>query len=98
MNFLVIGSGAREHIMARRLSDVGVKIFSILTNRNPGLLNLSEEYLFLRSYHNNIRITVDFALSKGISTAPAIEALNKAIRTFLLKLSFLFLIVKYDVI
>lgn len=69
MNFLVIGSGAREHIIARRLSDVGVKIFSILTNRNPGLLNLSEEYLFLRNYHNNIRITVDFALSKGIDCA-----------------------------
>ena len=45
MNFLVIGSGAREHIIAQKLYESGVKVFSILTNLNPGLIHLSKEYL-----------------------------------------------------
>ena len=34
MNFLVIGSGAREHIIAQKLSEAGVNVYSILTNLN----------------------------------------------------------------
>ena len=45
MNFLVIGSGAREHIIAQKLFDAGVSVFSVITNRNPGLINLSKEEL-----------------------------------------------------
>ena len=40
---LVIGSGAREHIIAQKLFDAGVNVFSVITNRNPGLINLSKE-------------------------------------------------------
>ena len=43
MNFLIIGSGAREHIMAQKLFEAGVKVFSILTNSNPGLIQLSKD-------------------------------------------------------
>ena len=42
MNFLVIGSGAREHIMAEKLAEVGAKVYSVLTNLNPGLIQLSK--------------------------------------------------------
>ena len=50
MNFLVIGSGAREHIIAQRLVDSGVSVFSVITNRNPGLIELSKEFLFIQNY------------------------------------------------
>ena len=66
MNFLVIGSGAREHIMAQKLSDAGVNVFSILTNRNPGLIDLSEDYLFVKNYKMSIKFIIDFAISKEI--------------------------------
>ena len=46
MNFLVIGSGAREHIIAQKLFEAGVDVFSVITNRNPGLISLSKEFLF----------------------------------------------------
>ena len=49
MNFLVIGSGAREHIIAQKLFDAGVNVFSVITNRNPGLINLSKEFLFVNT-------------------------------------------------
>ena len=45
MNFLVIGSGAREHIIAEKLAEVGATVFSILTNSNPGLIQLSKNYI-----------------------------------------------------
>ena len=66
MNFLVIGSGAREHIIAQKLSDSGAKVFSVLTNRNPGLLNLSLNSLFVNNYINNLKVIVDYALVNEI--------------------------------
>ena len=66
MNFLVIGSGAREHIIAQKLFDAGVNVFSVITNRNPGLINLSKEFLFVNTYKANIQKIVDFSLSKYI--------------------------------
>jgi len=66
MNFLVLGSGAREHIIAHKLSESGVNIFSVLTNLNPGLMSLSREYLFVENYQNNLKLIVDFALMKGV--------------------------------
>ena len=47
MNFLVIGSGAREHIIAEKLDVVGANVFSVLTNMNPGLLQISKKYIFV---------------------------------------------------
>ena len=66
MNFLVLGSGAREHIIAQKLSESGVNIFSVLTNLNPGLMSLSREYLFVDNYQNNLKMIVDFALMKEV--------------------------------
>ena len=55
MNFLVIGSGAREHIIAQRLVDSGVSVYSVITNRNPGLIELSKDFLFIQNYRNNLK-------------------------------------------
>ena len=65
MNFLVIGSGAREHIIAQKLFEAGVEVFSVITNRNPGLISLSRDFLFVDSYKSNIQKIIDFSLSKN---------------------------------
>ena len=67
MNFLVIGSGAREHIIAQKLCDSGVDVFSVLTNRNPGLIRLSKEFLLVNKYTESIQKIIDFSLSKDIA-------------------------------
>ena len=68
MNFLVIGSGAREHIMAEKLAEVGANVFSILTNLNPGIIEKSKDYILVDSYasHVNLNRIIDFSLSKSI--------------------------------
>ena len=68
MNFLVIGSGAREHIMAEKLADVGANVFSVLTNSNPGLIHLSKNYILVKSYNSvkTINKIIDFALSESV--------------------------------
>ena len=67
MNFLVIGSGAREHIIAQKLFEAGVDVFSVITNRNPGLISLSKEFLFVNTYKDNIQRIIDFSLSRDIA-------------------------------
>ena len=67
MNFLVIGSGAREHIIAHKLFEAGANVYSIITNRNPGLISLSKEYLFVNKYKENIQKIMDFSVSKDIA-------------------------------
>ena len=52
MNFLVIGSGAREHIIAEKLTDSESLVYSVLTNLNPGLIDLSTSYLLTDSFHS----------------------------------------------
>jgi len=67
MNFLVIGSGAREHIIAEKLYEAGVRVFSVLTNRNPGIIRLSNDFLFVNNYQKNLKAIIDFALLKEIN-------------------------------
>ena len=69
MNFLVIGSGAREHIIAQRLVDSGVSAFSVITNRNPGLIELSKEFLFIQNYRKNLNEIVSFSQVNDIACA-----------------------------
>lgn len=42
---LLIGSGAREHCIADALQNSKVEIYSIISNMNPGILDLSKEYV-----------------------------------------------------
>ena len=67
MNFLVLGSGAREHIIAEKLFEAGVSVFSVLTNRNPGLMALSSDFLFVNNYQKNLKMIIDFASLKDIN-------------------------------
>ena len=69
MNFLVIGSGAREHIIAQRLVDSGVSVFSVITNRNPGLIELSKEFLLIQNYRSNLKEIVSFSQVNDIGCA-----------------------------
>jgi|TARA_B110000438_G_scaffold271773_1_gene289935 fusion protein PurCD len=68
MNFLVIGSGAREHIMAEKLDEVGATVFSILTNLNPGLIQLSKDYILINNYNSekNLKKVIEFGISNSI--------------------------------
>ena len=66
MNFLVIGSGAREHIIAKKLKEAGALVFSILTNKNPGLINLSEKTFFVNNYLTFKSKVIDFSLKNNI--------------------------------
>lgn len=44
MNILLIGSGAREHALARALkNNSGVALFCFASNRNPGILALADD-------------------------------------------------------
>ena len=68
MNFLVIGSGAREHIIAEKLSDSGSTVYSVLTNLNPGLLELSAGHHIVTAYNSQDSQTsiLDFAKENSI--------------------------------
>ncbi len=66
MNFLVIGSGAREHIIGEKLSQTGASVYSVIKNLNPGLISFSKDILFVRNYANSQKIILDFSLNNKI--------------------------------
>ena len=66
MNFLVIGSGAREHIIGEKLSQSGAFVYSVLTNSNPGLISLSKDILSVRNFINSQKLILDFSLHNKI--------------------------------
>ena len=66
MKFLVIGSGAREHIIGEKLSQAGAEVYSILTNSNPGLILLSKRILLVDKFVTNQKKIVDFSLENNI--------------------------------
>ena len=68
MNFLVIGSGAREHIIAEKLSDSGSTVYSVLTNLNQGLLELTAGHHIITAYNSQDSQTsiLDFAKENSI--------------------------------
>ena len=66
MNFLVIGSGAREHIIGEKLAQAGTNVFSIITNSNPGLISLSEKTLFVSNYVSEQNKIIHFAVDNKI--------------------------------
>ena len=66
MNFLVIGSGAREHIIGEKLSQAGASVYSVITNSNPGLISLSEKILPVTNFRNSERAILDFSVQNKI--------------------------------
>ena len=66
MNFLVIGSGAREHIIGEKLSQAGASVYSVIINSNPGLISLSEKILPVTNFRNSERTILDFSVQNKI--------------------------------
>nr|HPK53184.1 phosphoribosylamine--glycine ligase family protein [Smithellaceae bacterium] len=64
-NILLVGNGAREHVMAEALkqSPENARLFSYMKANNPGIASLSEA-IKLGSYADLKAIT-DFASEKG---------------------------------
>ncbi len=69
MNILIIGSGAREHAIARTLkkSATNPAIFCFGTNRNPGIIPLAAEYAVGKL--DDVDSIVSFAQDKKIHFA-----------------------------
>lgn len=49
---LLIGSGGREHAIARALKQGGAKIYAVMKHKNPGIARLSDDYII--GDHNSV--------------------------------------------
>jgi len=67
MNFLVMGSGAREHIIGEKLSQSGATVFSIITNSNPGLISICEKTLPVNNFVSEQKKIIDFSVENKIN-------------------------------
>ncbi len=67
MKVLVVGGGAREHIMAEVAVRDGAELFVALNNKNPGLLGLSSDSLFCKDMDPSVIST--WAHEKNIDLA-----------------------------
>ncbi len=68
MEFLLIGGGAREHAMALALKkNTDVELYSVMGNRNPGILRLSEKVLQVKE--TELERIREFAVSNKIDIA-----------------------------
>jgi len=67
MKVLVIGGGAREHVIVSTLKKNGAKIYSVMKNLNPGIKRLSEEYLI--HDENDVEKVSDYAFNKRVELA-----------------------------
>ncbi len=53
MNVLLVGGGAREHIIGEKVTESGGKLFTIMSNLNPGLKRISENFLIEKETNVN---------------------------------------------
>ncbi len=68
MNVLVIGGGAREHVICELIKKTpNVNLFSVMNNLNPGIQKLSKEYL----YHKETEINdiIKYAKKNNVDLA-----------------------------
>ena len=68
MNILVVGGGAREHTICKAVKrSKNTTLFSIMSNLNPGIEKITENYLLEKE--TNINKIVDFSKEKKIDLA-----------------------------
>ena len=68
MNVLVVGGGAREHVICDAvISSENVNLFSVMKNLNPGIEKLAVDYLLEKE--TNIDSVVSYAKKKNIDIA-----------------------------
>ncbi|MEM0449263.1 MAG: phosphoribosylamine--glycine ligase [Methanomassiliicoccales archaeon] len=67
MKVLAIGGGGREHAIVKALAKSDVEIYSILKNKNPGIIRASKEYVLLNE--TEVDSIVRYATSKGVELA-----------------------------
>ncbi|MDV2482283.1 phosphoribosylamine--glycine ligase [Methanoculleus sp. Wushi-C6] len=68
MKVLVVGGGGREHAITRALScNSGVRIFSVMARKNPGIARLAERVLLEKE--TNIAKIEQFAVENGLDAA-----------------------------
>ena len=67
MKILVIGTGAREHAICQAaVQDEETKLYSIMSNQNPGIARISE---FRIGSENDIPMVKKFAQENGVDMA-----------------------------
>jgi len=64
---LLVGNGAREHIICKKLVEDGAEVFAFMSARNPGIIELSSEYSI--GDLGNFDSILDFARSHSVDFA-----------------------------
>jgi len=67
MRVLVVGGGAREHIIAERVANEGHDVYAFLKNENPGILSVAKEARIAEE--RNISELTEFAKRRRIDFA-----------------------------
>lgn len=63
MKILVVGTGAREHVICETLNRDGAEIYSIMSNKNPGIARISK---FKMASENDIEKVKKYALDNKV--------------------------------
>ena len=66
MKVLVVGGGAREHVIAETAAK-SATMYAVVNNLNPGIIELCEDYV--KADITNAPLIAEYAASKGVSLA-----------------------------
>ena len=68
MNVLIVGGGAREHVICEAIKkSENSTIFSVMSNKNPGIEKIAQQHIIEKE--TNIQAVIDFAKKHAIDIA-----------------------------